>query len=112
MAPLEVSLHINNKSEPAIDGGTFERRSPITGEAVTVAAAAKSADVDRAVLAAQNAFVTWSSTSPEEKRKVLNSCADALEARVDEFVTLGIAETASTLLWYRNNVKLAASFLR
>lgn len=112
MIPAEVSLYIANRSEPALDGGTFERRSPVTGQVVTVAAAAKAADVDRAVGAAQSAFAAWSSTGPAEKRRILNDCADALEARVEEFVTLGIAETASTPLWYRNNVKIAASFLR
>ncbi|MEM6342004.1 MAG: aldehyde dehydrogenase family protein, partial [Pseudomonadota bacterium] len=110
--PAKVFLQIDNADQRACDGATFERRSPITSEVVTVAAFAKSADVDRAVVSAQAAFAGWSQKGPSEKRAVLNRCADALEARVEAFVKIGVAETGSTPFWYRNNVKIAASMLR
>ena len=72
----------------------------------------KAADVDRAVQSAQSAFPEWSEKGPSEKRAILNACADALEARAEEFVQIGIAETGSTEVWYRTNVKVAASMLR
>ena len=105
-------LYIDNKDVPSQDGATFERRSPVTGALVTSAASAKSADVDRAVQSAQAAFPGWSAKGPSDKRAILNACADALEARIEEFVRIGMAETGSTPLWYRNNVKIAASMLR
>ncbi|MEM9840298.1 MAG: aldehyde dehydrogenase [Pseudomonadota bacterium] len=112
MAVRSFQLQIDNEDTPAEDGTVFERRSPITGEVVTKAASAKAADVDRAVLSAQTAFPAWSEKGPSDKRAVLNACADALEARVEDFVAIGTSETGSTELWYRNNVKIAASMLR
>lgn len=106
------SLFIDNQAVASLDGATFERRSPVTGALVTTAASAKSPDVDRAVVSAQAAFSDWSDMGPSNKRAILNACADALEARMEEFVQIGMAETGSTALWYRNNVKFAGSILR
>ena len=112
MAVRDILLHIDNTDTAAEDGAVFQRHSPVTGKPVTRAASAKTADVDRAVQSAQAAFPSWSETGPGDKRAILNACADALEARVDEFVKIGTEETGSTEIWYRNNVKIAAGILR
>ena len=107
-----VQLFMDGADTPALCNGTFARCSPVTGKVVTQAASAKAADVDLVVRSAQTAFPEWSEKGPSEKRSILNACADALEARVEEFVAIGTGETGSTELWYRNNVKIAASMLR
>lgn len=112
MRIVDARLHLDGRGVPAMDGATFERRSPLTGDIVTVAAAAKAADVERAVQSAHAAFAAWADTGPGEKRRILNACADALEARTEEFVEIGVGETGSTPFWYRNNVKVAAGCLR
>ncbi|MEM6495809.1 MAG: aldehyde dehydrogenase family protein [Pseudomonadota bacterium] len=112
MITTDVLLQLDNIGQPVADGATFQRRPPISGDVVTVAASAKSTDVNRAVQSAQAAFETWSQKGPSEKRAILNRCADVLEAREEEFVEVGVNETGGTPFWYRNNVKIAASMLR
>lgn len=109
---MEVGLLINNETVAAADGATFVRKSPITGEVVTTAAAGKSADVDMAVKAAAYMFPAWSAKGPGERRAILNACADALEARSAEFSALGAQETGGTGRWFGFNVMLASKMLR
>ena len=59
---MDLGLLIDNETVDASDGSTFERKSPVTGEVVSAAAAAKSADVDAAVQSAAKAFPAWSKT--------------------------------------------------
>lgn len=103
---------IENTELAAQDGTTFERRNPVTGAVVTVAAACKTADVDAAVQSAQAAFASWSQTGPNARRAILMKCADALEARSADIATLGALETGSTAGWIGFNVMLAARILR
>ena len=107
-----INLLIGNQSLPAADGGSFERLSPVSGQVVSQAAAAKAADVDRAVTAAAAAFPAWSATGPSQRRSILNACADALEAKSADFIAIGAQETGGTGPWYGFNVVLAANMLR
>lgn len=109
---MDVQLLIDNETVDASDGGTFERASPVTQSVVTRAASAKSADVDRAVAAANAAFPAWAAMGPGQRRAILNACADALEAKSGAFATLGAQETGGTAPWYGFNVMLAAGMLR
>ena len=108
----ELGAFIGNENVKSIDGNTFERKNPIKGDTVTVAAACKALDVDKAVRTAHRAFETWSKTGPNERRTILNTCAAALEARSEEFEALGAAETGGTRGWMAFNVMLAARILR
>jgi len=109
---MNLQLLINNCDVDASDGAVFERRSPVNQNVVTKAAAGKAIDVDKAVSAAQTAFVEWSKTGPSQRRAILNRCADALEARTAEFAQLGAQETGGTAPWLGFNVGLAAGMLR
>ncbi|WP_328531367.1 aldehyde dehydrogenase family protein [Nocardioides sp. NBC_00368] len=59
-----VLLSIGGQHMEAALGHTFERRNPVTGEVVTVAAAGSVDDAVAGVDAAAAAFPAWSSTSP------------------------------------------------
>ncbi|MGR3812550.1 MAG: aldehyde dehydrogenase [Cognatishimia activa] len=109
---LNVDHLIDGESVASESGSTFERRSPVTGEVVTIAAAGKAGDVDRAVMAAGAAFETWSVTGPNTRRSILNACADALEARSSDIAALGAAETGGTAGWIGFNVMLASRIMR
>ncbi len=109
---MDIGLLIDNTDVPADGDGQFERRSPVSGKIATKAAAAGKQDVDAAVKAAAKAFPAWSSMGPGLRRKILNDCADALEARTADFITLGQEETGGTAPWYGFNVMLAAGMLR
>lgn len=109
---MDLGLLIDNSNVPSTSAERFERRSPTSGQVATTAAAAKKKDVEAAVEAAARAFPAWSAVGPGLRRKILNDCADVLEARTDEFVTLGKQETGGTAPWFGFNVMLAAGMLR
>ncbi|MCQ2070464.1 MAG: aldehyde dehydrogenase family protein [archaeon] len=79
LAP-KYGLYIDGKWVPASDGKTFTTYCPATGEKLAECAAATKEDVDAAVKAAQKAFPAWAQTPVEERAKILNKIADAIEA--------------------------------
>lgn len=72
-------------------GGTFDCVSPSTGEVVAEVARGNEADIDRAVVAARDAFEgPWSKWSPYDRQNLLLRIADLLEER---FTNLGLLES-------------------
>ena len=108
----QINLLLENQDVEAIDGVTFERLNPMTGEVATRAAAAKIADVKRAADAAAAAFPAWSATGPSQRRMILLKAADVLASKAPQFIELMAAETGSTAGWAGFNVHLAAGMLR
>jgi len=105
-------LRIGGKARPAANGATFERRNPVSDEAVTRAAAATVEDAAAAVEAASAAFPVWSALGPSQRRALLLKAADRLEARTGDFVARVGAETGGTAPWVGFNAMLAAGMLR
>ena len=64
---LQHDLFIDGQDTPSADGRRFEVRSPHDGAPVASVAAATAADVDRAVAAAQAAFLAWSALTAYER---------------------------------------------
>jgi benzaldehyde dehydrogenase (NAD) len=102
---------IGGETCQAKSGKTFERRNPLDGQVATVAPAASADDARAAVDAAAVAFVSWSRTSPGERRALLMKAAHALEARAADFAAAMAAETGSSGIWAGFNVHLAADML-
>ena len=109
---LTTQLRIGGKPRPAASGATFERRNPMSGEVVTVAAAASEADAAAAVDAAASALPAWSALGPNPRRALLSKAADLLQARTPDFIARVAAETGGTAGWAGFNVFLAAGMLR
>src|SRR5687768_13768599 len=72
----DVQLSIGGKDVAAKGNATFERRNPVSGDVVTRAAAASTADAIAAVTAAHAAFPGWSTLGPGARRAKLNQAAD------------------------------------
>ncbi|WP_429395104.1 aldehyde dehydrogenase [Robbsia andropogonis] len=108
----EVNLLVGGKAVPAAGGKSFERRNPLSGETVTQAAAAGVEDATLAVDAAGTAFPAWSTLGPGARRKLLTAAADALEAKLPQFVESMTAETGASAAWAGFNVEVATGFLR
>ena len=85
----EVSLLIGGRHVQASNGRQFERRNPLTEQAVTRAAAASLEDADAAVAAAQAAFPVWAALGPNERRTRLLRAAELMASRADQFVAAG-----------------------
>jgi acyl-CoA reductase-like NAD-dependent aldehyde dehydrogenase len=109
---METQLLIDNELRAATNGATFERRHPVSGEIVTRAAAGGVDDAVAAVESAHVAYKTWRHSSPSERRRILLKTADALEARMPQFIEAMAGEVGASALWAGFNVVLAANLFR
>ena len=73
-------------------GGETFQSAPVTGDPVTVHCGGK-AEVDAAMKAAEEAFLTYGWTSREERAKFLEAIADEIEARGEALTAAGTSET-------------------
>lgn len=112
MASEKRELIIGGESVPALDGRTTDDLNPYSGEVYAVVAAAGTADVARAVDAAEEAFAEWSATPPSARRRILLKAADVLESRTPEAIALMAQEVGGVAGWAGFNVMLAAGMLR
>lgn len=108
----DLQMLIDGQPAAAANGATFERRNPLDNAVATRAPAATPADAVRAVEAAQRAFPAWAAMGPSERRGLLLKAADALEARLSQFIQAVAGETGATAGWAGFNVMLAAGMLR
>jgi vanillin dehydrogenase len=109
---LEAALLIDSVEVSASDGEVFERLDPVSRSVSTRASAASIDDAVRAANSAARAFPAWSATPPSERRECLNTAAQILLDRTEDFVEAVIGETGGTAEWARFNCRLAASILR
>jgi NADP-dependent aldehyde dehydrogenase len=72
-------------------GETFTSQ-PVSGDALSVSAGAAT-EVDRAVQAAEDAFLTYGWTSREDRAAFLEAIVEEIEARGADITRLGCAET-------------------
>lgn len=90
-------------------GKTFPTYNPATGEVLAQVAEGKSIDIDRAVIAARNAFECgpWHTMTASERGRLIWKLGDLLESHLEEFAQLesldngkpvGVARTADVPL--------------
>jgi acyl-CoA reductase-like NAD-dependent aldehyde dehydrogenase len=106
-----VNLFIGGDYCAAANGKRFERNNPITGDAVTSAAAAAVEDATKAADAAAAAFPKWSATTPGERRRHLLAAAEALRAAGPQIIEAMKEEIGATEAWAGFNVMLASDML-
>ncbi|SEK13330.1 Acyl-CoA reductase [Variovorax sp. OK605] len=109
---MQTELIIDNQKRAAHGNAIFERRHPTSGDIVTRAAAGDVADAIAAADSASIAFQSWRHSSPSERRRILLKAADALEARMPDFIEAMAAEVGAAALWAGFNVVLAATAFR
>jgi acyl-CoA reductase-like NAD-dependent aldehyde dehydrogenase len=71
--------------------------NPATGQPFAQMAWSSSEQVDEAIKAAQNAFVTWSRTTDEERKNLLHQVASLVEENMPELMELITLETGKPL---------------
>jgi acyl-CoA reductase-like NAD-dependent aldehyde dehydrogenase len=109
---LYAALLIDGVAAPATGESTFDRIDPILGQVSTRTAAATEKDAVHAANVAARAFPVWSSTSPGERRAVLERAATIMLDRIPAFTEAIIAETGGTRGWAEFNCRFAATILR
>ena len=100
MSPViqeHYQLFIENKFVAGTTGETFETRNPATNDLLATLAKANERDVDRAVKAARKAFPAWSKTPVEERSRMLNALADAIEADIERVAAIDTHEMGRRL---------------
>ncbi len=114
---LPNKLFIDGKFVDAVDGGTFEKYSPIDGRLQGEVASGQAADIDLAVAAARRAFEDgrWSGLDPAARKAHLLRFADEIDAAAERLAlaeTLDVGKpiadtlavdapgTAGTIRWY------------
>ena len=88
--PQQISNYIGGNFHAPIDGNYLDNINPATGEIYGQIPDSNSKDIEEAIAAAKNAFPTWSTTTLEQRFKILNRIAELIDANLD---TLALAET-------------------
>ncbi|WP_059104408.1 aldehyde dehydrogenase family protein [Shouchella shacheensis] len=92
-------LFINGETVESESGRTMRTVNPATGEVLAEVAKASTADADRAVAAARDAFENgkWKKYPVGRRAKVLHKIADIMRSRFNEIVELEILDTGKSL---------------
>lgn len=112
LSTYQVALRIGAIDRAGSDGKQVTRVNPVTGAIATEVSAASIADVNAAIVAADQAFQTWSKTGPNHRREVLLKAADIIQSKAAEFSAIVMAETGATKMWGGFNAKLGAEIMR
>lgn len=103
---------IDGVLEPGNPSDCIEVLNPGNGQVIARITRGTSADVDRAVAAAQRAFVGWKATTTAERAKVLNAVADILDANVDELAALESLNAGKPWMVSRAEVAMGSDIFR
>lgn len=99
-----TSLYIGGASCPSSSGATFAVHNPLTGRVVGHAAAATSADIERAIEAAHSAFAAWEHSPFAQREAIFRKASELLEgAKYRERVTAAMRDEVATMdamLWF------------
>lgn len=79
---------IGGKFVAPVSGEYFDNVSPIDGKVFTKAARSGKADIELAIDAAHEAFVSWSKTSATTRSNLLLKIADIMEANLEYLATV------------------------
>lgn len=90
---------INGEAVDAVSGETFTTYNPATGEAIAQIPKAHQTDVDRAVVAARNAFQNgkWKRYPVGKRARVMNKIASTMRSRFDELVEVEVLNSGKTV---------------
>lgn len=105
-------LAIGGVWRAAGDGGTFDVRSPATGDTLCAVADATAADGLAALDAACAAQPAWAAVPSRDRSEILRRAFEALMADVDGFARVISAETGKPPAEARGEVAYAAGYLR
>ncbi len=96
----------------ADSGRTFDDIDPYTGQVFATIPASGTADVQRAITAAHQAFPAWAAMGARARQALFLKAADILERRADEVVLLMAHETGAATPFARFQIQWAAGLLR
>ncbi|GAA4384152.1 5-carboxymethyl-2-hydroxymuconate semialdehyde dehydrogenase [Tsukamurella soli] len=112
--PEHIQHYIGGKRVDSIGGERFDVLDPVTNEVYTTAAAGQKADVDAAVAAAREAFVSgpWPRMKNRERARILNRIADIVESRDSELAAFESYDSGLPITQAKGQAQRAAENFR
>ncbi|MDR1580385.1 MAG: aldehyde dehydrogenase family protein, partial [Synergistaceae bacterium] len=107
-----MEMFIDGRGAGASDGGMIEVLNSATLEFIDTVPAASPADVETALAAAQRGKKRWAATPVHERARILNKCADAIDARREELAVSLSAEMGKIIREARPEIRVCAQILR
>jgi acyl-CoA reductase-like NAD-dependent aldehyde dehydrogenase len=95
-ATRTVANVIAGRERPAASGRTFEKRSPATGEVISLVARSDREDVRQAVEAARAAQPGWAHETVAERGRILREIAKLLERDAEQLAAVVASETGKS----------------
>lgn len=110
--PEQRGCYIGGEWVESDSGETFETRDPTTGDVLAEVPSGNAADIDRAVAAAEEAFVDWGDASPSKRQRTLETIADRIRSERTAFARLETLDNGKPINEARADVHLAAEHFR
>ncbi len=102
---------INGQRVAARAGEVFDNLTPVDNSVIGQVASGTAADIDAASQAAADAFPAWKVMGGNERRRLLNKVADAIEARAHDIALIESLDTGQTIRFMsKAAVRGAANF--
>ncbi len=98
----KISNYIAGKHCEPHNNEYIDNVDPATGEVYSLIPNSSSEDIEKAVLASQEAFPLWSSMGIEKRSAILMNVADKIESRLEEFITAESKDNGKPLSLARN----------
>jgi len=105
-------MYINGEWVPAASGRTFAVTNPATGAQIGEMPDGDGIDAEAAIAAADDAFASWSTTTPYHRADVLMKAWEIMNQRADELAELMTTEQGKPLKASRFEVGYGADFIR
>ena len=105
-------LYIGGRWTDSIKGKKFESINPSNGEYLGEVPLAEKEDVNRAVIAAKQAFQDWSRMPIKERAKFLTNLANKLDENRDELGLMDCVDSGNALVGMKGDVDWSSDTLR
>ncbi|RTZ90854.1 MAG: aldehyde dehydrogenase [SAR324 cluster bacterium] len=105
-------LYIGGKWEESVKGKTFESINPANMDYLGELPLADEEDVNRAVIAAKEAFYDWSRMPIKERAGFLDALAEILQDKRDELGLMDCLDSGNTISGMKGDVDWSADTIR
>jgi aminomuconate-semialdehyde/2-hydroxymuconate-6-semialdehyde dehydrogenase len=99
---MKIQNFINGEFKEPINKEYFDSLNPATSLKYSEIPNSSSADVEDAVIAADNAFKTWSKCTRKDRAAIMMKIANKIEEKLDEFALAESMDQGKTLLFATN----------
>ena len=107
-----MKMYIAGEAVEASDGKTIPILNAATQQQIDTVPAATTADVGRAISAAERGKVKWADTPQHERSRILQRCADLFDEHREELATLLSTNMGKIIRESRPEIRVSAQIFR